>query len=129
MPASRPRGSTNWREHCPPDRHSRARGTGDAWKAGQGRSAGQHRESGEPARAERRVLIITHCSRILAYLSPDRIDVTLAGRIVESGGPELADKLEDAGYDAIPKRLGIAVKPELAQKRPADLLIDAPFDV
>ncbi|MDH3250948.1 MAG: Fe-S cluster assembly ATPase SufC [Acidimicrobiia bacterium] len=75
------------------------------------------------------VLMITHYSRILAYLSPDRIHVMLDGRIVESGGPELADELEDAGYDAIRQRLGIEVKPKPVQKRPADLLTDTPFDV
>jgi Fe-S cluster assembly ATP-binding protein len=75
------------------------------------------------------VLMITHYSRILAYLSPDRIHVMLDGRIVESGGPELADELEDAGYDAIRERLGIEVKPKAVQKRPADLLTDTPFDV
>jgi Fe-S cluster assembly ATP-binding protein len=73
--------------------------------------------------------MITHYSRILAYLSPDRIHVMLDGRIVESGGPELADELEDAGYDAIRERLGIEVKPKIAQKRPADLLTDTPFDI
>ncbi len=61
------------------------------------------------------VLMITHYSRILAYLSPDKIHVMLDGRIVESGGPELADELEDAGYDAIRQRLGIEAKPKLAQ--------------
>ena len=75
------------------------------------------------------VEMITHYSRILAYLSPDRIHVMLDGRIVESGGPELADELEDAGYDAIRKRLGIEAKPKPVLKRPADLLTDTPFDV
>ena len=73
--------------------------------------------------------MITHYSRILAYLSPDRIHVMLEGQIVESGGPELADELEDAGYDAIRERLGIEIKPKPVQKRPADLLTDTPFDV
>jgi Fe-S cluster assembly ATP-binding protein len=75
------------------------------------------------------VLMITHYSRILAYLSPDRIHVMLDGRIVESGGPELADELEDAGYDAVRERLGIELKAKPVQKRPADLLTDTPFDV
>ncbi len=45
-------------------------------------------------------LLITHYSRILRYLSVDRVHVMVGGRIVESGGPELADALEAKGYDA-----------------------------
>ncbi|MEE8330192.1 MAG: Fe-S cluster assembly ATPase SufC [Acidimicrobiia bacterium] len=52
---------------------------------------------------DRGVLIITHYSRILQYLSVDRIHVMIAGRIVKSGGPELAAKLEDGGYDDLRK--------------------------
>ena len=47
------------------------------------------------------VLIITHYSRILQYMRPDRVHVMLSGRIVRSGGPELAAELEAGGYDAI----------------------------
>jgi Fe-S cluster assembly ATP-binding protein len=46
------------------------------------------------------VLVITHYSRLFAELRPDRIHVFIAGRIVESGGPELADELERTGYAA-----------------------------
>jgi Fe-S cluster assembly ATP-binding protein len=46
------------------------------------------------------VLMITHYSRILRYVIPDRIHVMVGGRIVESGGPELADRLEAEGYEA-----------------------------
>jgi Fe-S cluster assembly ATP-binding protein len=53
------------------------------------------------------VLIITHYSRILRYMSPDRIHVMLRGRIVRSGGRELADELEDRGYDELRKELGL----------------------
>jgi len=53
------------------------------------------------------VLIITHYSRILRYMSPDRIHVMLRGRIVRSGGPELADDLEQSGYDELRRELGI----------------------
>ncbi len=49
---------------------------------------------------DRGVLLITHYSRILRYLPVDRVHVMVAGRIVESGGPELAEALEDKGYDA-----------------------------
>lgn len=44
------------------------------------------------------VLLITHYTRILRYIKPDFVHVFVAGRIVESGGPELADELEDNGY-------------------------------
>ncbi len=46
------------------------------------------------------VLAITHYRRLLTELRPDRVHVLLKGRIVESGGPELADELEARGYGA-----------------------------
>jgi Fe-S cluster assembly ATP-binding protein len=52
------------------------------------------------SRPELGVLLITHYQRILDYLTPDRVHVLLDGRIVESGGPELARRLEEEGYDA-----------------------------
>ncbi|MET0296020.1 MAG: Fe-S cluster assembly ATPase SufC [Microbacterium sp.] len=45
------------------------------------------------------LLLITHYTRILRYIHPDFVHVMVAGRIVEEGGPELADRLEDEGYD------------------------------
>ncbi|MFV0320098.1 MAG: Fe-S cluster assembly ATPase SufC [Microbacterium sp.] len=45
------------------------------------------------------VLLITHYTRILRYIHPDYVHVMVNGRIVEEGGPELADRLEDEGYD------------------------------
>ena len=45
------------------------------------------------------VLLITHYTRILRYIKPDFVHVFIEGRIVEEGGPELADRLEDEGYD------------------------------
>jgi Fe-S cluster assembly ATP-binding protein len=45
------------------------------------------------------VLIITHYTRILRYVDPDEVHVMFEGRIVASGGPELADQLEDKGYE------------------------------
>ena len=45
------------------------------------------------------VLLITHYKRILQYIRPNRVHVMLRGRLVESGGPELADQLEEHGYD------------------------------
>jgi Fe-S cluster assembly ATP-binding protein len=44
------------------------------------------------------VLLITHYTRILKHIAPDFVHVFAGGRIVESGGPELAGKLEDEGY-------------------------------
>ncbi|MGD2049212.1 MAG: Fe-S cluster assembly ATPase SufC [Chloroflexota bacterium] len=45
------------------------------------------------------LLVITHYQRILNYIEPDFVHVLLRGRIVESGGPELALDLEEKGYD------------------------------
>jgi Fe-S cluster assembly ATP-binding protein len=53
------------------------------------------------------VLAITHYARLLDELRPDRVHVMLAGRIVQSGGPELAQRLEETGYEAIAAELGI----------------------
>lgn len=48
---------------------------------------------------ERGMLVITHYQRLLDYIKPDRVHVLSAGRIVASGGPELALELEREGYD------------------------------
>jgi Fe-S cluster assembly ATP-binding protein len=48
---------------------------------------------------ERGFLIITHYTRILQYVRPDFVHIMLDGRIVREGGPELADQLEERGYD------------------------------
>ena len=53
------------------------------------------------------VLLITHYSRILRYLTADRVHVMMEGRIVESGGPEVAEELEAGGYAGMRTRLGI----------------------
>ena len=47
------------------------------------------------------VLIITHYTRILRYIKADEVHVMLDGRVVKSGGPELADELEEHGYEEI----------------------------
>jgi Fe-S cluster assembly ATP-binding protein len=52
-------------------------------------------------------LIITHYQRLLDYITPDYVHVMMQGRIVKSGGPELAQRLEAEGYDWIKKELGI----------------------
>ncbi|MDB5472197.1 MAG: sufC [Caulobacter sp.] len=48
---------------------------------------------------DRAMLVITHYQRLLDYIKPDRVHVLSAGRIVASGGPELAHELEREGYD------------------------------
>lgn len=76
------------------------------------------------------VLIITHYSRILRYLTPDRIHVMIDGRVVDSGGEELADELESGGYEAVRERLGIErTGDDRDLKKPADFFTDTPFDV
>ena len=52
------------------------------------------RETGETG-----VLLITHYTRILRYIKPDFVHVFVGGRIVEEGGPELAPRLEESGYE------------------------------
>ncbi|MCU1495049.1 MAG: FeS assembly ATPase SufC [Acidimicrobiaceae bacterium] len=51
-------------------------------------------------RPELGVVLVTHYRRILDELTPDRIHVLVAGRVVESGGPELAERLERDGYES-----------------------------
>ena len=48
---------------------------------------------------DRGFLIITHYTRILSYVHPEFVHIMLDGRIVREGGPELADQLEDKGYE------------------------------
>ncbi len=48
---------------------------------------------------DRAMLIITHYQRLLDYIKPDRVHVLAGGKIVASGGPELAHELEASGYD------------------------------
>ncbi|MGB7999702.1 MAG: Fe-S cluster assembly ATPase SufC, partial [Anaerobacillus sp.] len=52
-------------------------------------------------------LIITHYQRLLNYITPDKVHVMMQGRIVKSGGAELAQRLESEGYDWIKEELGI----------------------
>jgi Fe-S cluster assembly ATP-binding protein len=47
------------------------------------------------------VLVITHYQRLLSYIVPQHVHVMFEGRIVESGGADLAVKLEDLGYEWI----------------------------
>ena len=48
---------------------------------------------------DRAMLVITHYQRLLDYVKPDKVHVLAGGRIVASGGPELAHELEKSGYD------------------------------
>jgi len=53
--------------------------------------------------AERAMLVITHYQRLLDYIVPDAVHVLAGGRIIKSGGRELALELEKSGYDAVVK--------------------------
>ena len=55
-------------------------------------------------------LIITHYQRLLNYIVPDTVHVMMDGRIVKTGGPELAKKLEDEGYAGLRDELGLNIK-------------------
>ena len=61
------------------------------------------------------VLAITHYARLLDELRADRVHVLMAGQIVASGGPELAQKLEATGYEGLAAELGVE---ELLVERP-----------
>ncbi|MEM6312880.1 MAG: Fe-S cluster assembly ATPase SufC, partial [Planctomycetota bacterium] len=52
---------------------------------------------------KRSFLVVTHYNRMLEYIKPDKVHIMLAGRIVKTGGPELAQQLEDNGYDWVEK--------------------------
>jgi len=54
------------------------------------------------------LLLITHYTRILRYIKPDFVHVFVDGRVAEEGGPELADRLEDEGYDRYVSTTGVA---------------------
>ena len=56
---------------------------------------------------DRGFLIITHYQRLLNYVKPDFVHVMMQGRIVKSGGPELAERLEAEGYEWVKDELGI----------------------
>ena len=57
---------------------------------------------------KRCMLVVTHYKRLLEYLRPDFVHVMIDGRIVETGGPELAQKLEDEGYEQFENRVATA---------------------
>ena len=47
------------------------------------------------------MLVITHYQRLLDYIKPDKVHVLAKGRIIKTGGPELALRLEKEGYDGV----------------------------
>jgi Fe-S cluster assembly ATP-binding protein len=53
------------------------------------------------------VLIITHYQRMLNHITPEHVHVMMKGRIVRSGGPELAHELEEKGYEGVRRELGL----------------------
>ncbi|HDC3338450.1 TPA: Fe-S cluster assembly ATPase SufC [Staphylococcus aureus] len=53
-------------------------------------------------------LMITHYQRLLNYITPDKVHVMYAGKVVKSGGPELAKRLEDEGYEWVKEEFGSA---------------------
>jgi Fe-S cluster assembly ATP-binding protein len=57
---------------------------------------------------ERGFLVVTHYQRLLNYIVPDRVHVLVNGRIVRSGGPELALQLEESGYGELGSAAGAA---------------------
>jgi Fe-S cluster assembly ATP-binding protein len=57
------------------------------------------------------VLLVTHYQRILNYITPDHVHVMMQGRIVKSGGKELAHELEQKGYEEIRRELGLVEEP------------------
>ncbi len=63
------------------------------------------------AGGEMGTLLITHYTRILRYIKPDFVHVFVDGKVVEQGGPELADRLEDEGYDRYVAGAGTAAEP------------------
>ncbi|MBM4414810.1 MAG: Fe-S cluster assembly ATPase SufC [Chloroflexi bacterium] len=65
-------------------------------------------------RPELGILIITHYQRILDYIRPDVVHVLVQGRIVRSGGPDLAQQIERNGYDPILQELGLSREPAKA---------------
>ena len=78
-------------------------------------SAGVNKLAGEDIG----IVLITHYQRLLNYIRPDTVHVLLGGRIVKSGGFELAVQLEAEGYAGIAKKIGLS-KEELAEVEAAE---------
>jgi Fe-S cluster assembly ATP-binding protein len=75
------------------------------------------------------VLAITHYARLLSELRADRVHVLMGGRVVASGGPELADTLERTGYEGLAAELGVEeLTVEVPEEEPADAFADPTID-
>jgi Fe-S cluster assembly ATP-binding protein len=59
------------------------------------------------------VLAITHYARLLDELRPDVVHVLMGGRVVQTGGPELAQQLEETGYEGLAAELGVEISVEI----------------
>ncbi len=59
-------------------------------------------------REDRAMIVITHYQRLLNYIVPDRVHVLYDGRVVKSGGKELAMELEAQGYDWVKQEVEAA---------------------
>ena len=66
------------------------------------------------------LLLITHYQRILEYVTPDHVHVLMGGRIVRSGGPELARELEAKGYEGLRAELGVTEDTDDATSSPTE---------
>ena len=73
------------------------------------------------------VLAITHYARLLTELRPDRVHVLMAGRVVASGGPELAEQLERTGYEGLAAELGVEETIAPSATVPVDPFADPGF--
>jgi Fe-S cluster assembly ATP-binding protein len=74
----------------------------------------------EQAQGKLGILLITHYSRILHYIKPSAVHVMFDGRFVVSGGPDLAEELEQSGYEGIKSQVEVIaaeVKNEGAVRR------------
>ena len=58
-------------------------------------------------RPETSAIVITHYQRLLDYIKPDIVHVLIDGRIVKTGGPELATEIENRGFDWIKEEVGL----------------------
>ena len=56
------------------------------------------------------IMLITHYQRLLNYIRPDRVHVLMGGRVVTSGGFELAERLEAEGYAGLGRELGLSLE-------------------
>ena len=64
------------------------------------------------------MLVITHYERILTYIKPQFVHILFGGRIVENGGPELVEFLEEKGYDWVRDKYPEAAQDEEDLNRP-----------